>query len=408
MMNKIKDLIYKLMWWRKSHKEDLSQDKTLDFEISQEEPKAKFFDFISLQNIKTKFQTFVSKINYRRLKKMEIDKGEVKANIKAKTQLFKLPKEAPFSFDKLSKILDVEARPKLNALYVFLFFILGSFISGKILALLLTPSSTKEVIQLTSIDLDFSRDLTNRSIQTMRESKIFKTETIKKDDIKKPIQTQEKCRVATKPSKLPLKLLNATVLQDSVKSIASVQVRNLSDAQNFREGDKIEELAQIDKIDRFSLIIKNLKDGQCEIIETKNNKERTSPISVLSPRESATFRASKPKIAGIENNGNQFTVEKNFMREKMKDLSSILTQARGIQMTNPDGSLAFKVVDVEPGGIFSYLGIQDNDIITGINGQPITDLNQVMNLFGKITELDSLNLTIRRDGSEETQDYKFQ
>ena len=97
----------------------------------------------------------------------------------------------------------------------------------------------------------------------------------------------------------------------------------------------------------------------------------------------------------------------SFMKQKMSNISDILTQARGIQINNPDGSISFKIVDVQPGGIFAHLGIENNDVITQINGQQISDLNAVMSLFGKMTKINKLNLMIKRNGSQLPLDYKF-
>jgi type II secretory pathway component PulC len=91
----------------------------------------------------------------------------------------------------------------------------------------------------------------------------------------------------------------------------------------------------------------------------------------------------------------------------MKDIASILTQARAIKIQNPDGSLAFKMTEMDPQGIFPYLGLQDQDIITSINGKPIYDMNEVMSLFARIKNLDNLQLGVKREGSDSVQEYSI-
>ena len=56
------------------------------------------------------------------------------------------------------------------------------------------------------------------------------------------------------------------------------------------------------------------------------------------------------------------------------NISSVLTQARAIPITNGDGTISFKVTEIVPGSIYSQLNIQENDIITGINGKKLTQL----------------------------------
>ena len=137
------------------------------------------------------------------------------------------------------------------------------------------------------------------------------------------------------------------------------------------------------------------------------DKGRPSPIALMSPAKSKAFTKNKTKIEGVENDGNKYTIEKGFLQDKMKNISDVLTQARGSQLTNPDGTLSFKIVDIEPGGLFSYLGIQNNDVITHINGKKISNLNEVMSLFGKISNVDKMNLTVTRGGDEVPLQYNI-
>lgn len=98
----------------------------------------------------------------------------------------------------------------------------------------------------------------------------------------------------------------------------------------MREGEQISNLAKIFKITRLQILVKNLENGICEGIESDKGRESRSPISVMSASKSREFKANK-KISGIENDGNKFSISKNFLDEKMKDISSILTQAKAIK-----------------------------------------------------------------------------
>jgi type II secretory pathway component PulC len=142
----------------------------------------------------------------------------------------------------------------------------------------------------------------------------------------------------------------------------------------------------------------------CESIPSDAAEEATSPISVMTPGESKAYKATK-KMAGIENVGNKFIISKALLDEKMKDIGAILTQARAVQIQNPDGTLSFKMTEMDPNGVFTYLGLQDQDIITSIDGKPIYDLNEVMRKFGNISNLDKMQLGIKREGSDSMQDY---
>jgi hypothetical protein len=168
----------------------------------------------------------------------------------------------------------------------------------------------------------------------------------------KPVLADTNCDTADVASSLPIKLINTIVLQDSVKSIASVQVRSGRDLKEVHEGDSLEGMAKIFHITRLELVIKNLQTGSCELVTSDKAKESGSPIQVMSTAQGNAFKAQQ-KIKGIDNVGNKYSISKDLLNDKLKDISSVLTQARAIKIQNPDGSIAFKITEIEAGGVFS-------------------------------------------------------
>jgi type II secretory pathway component PulC len=92
----------------------------------------------------------------------------------------------------------------------------------------------------------------------------------------------------------------------------------------------------------------------------------------------------------------------------LANINQILTEAKAVQITNPDGTLAYKMTEVIPGSIYSQLNIQENDIITHINGKKIENLNELMSLLGRIKEIDQFQLTLKRNGMNENLEYNFE
>jgi type II secretion system protein C len=275
---------------------------------------------------------------------------------------------------------------------------------GKICALSIKGAPHINTSKDYSLRLDLENDFNPQTLAQVRSLNIFKTNTGLGG---KKTMADTKCEDAQQESSLPIKLVNTIVLQDTVKSLASVQVRGDRLLQEVREGDQISNLAKIFKITRLQILVKNLGNGMCESIASDGgNEERSSPISVMTPTQSREFKANR-KMPGIENEGNKFSISKALLDEKMKDIATILTQARGVKIQNPDGTLAFKLTEMDPNGIFPYLGLQDQDIITSINGKAIYDLNEVMGLFAKIKNLDKLQLGIKREGSDSMLDYNI-
>ena len=198
-------------------------------------------------------------------------------------------------------------------------------------------------------------------------------------------------------------------MQDRVKSIASVQIRNKD--QYIREGDKIDGMAIIGAIDNDRIIFRNLKNGNCEFIESKNIKSNNKTNKTFSKVKIHSADKAKnllPADPNIQVDGNKFKINSSIRSELMDNITDVLSQARAIQIKNSDGSLAFKIVEIVPGSIYSKLNIQENDVITKINGQKIENLNEIMSLFGRIKDLKNLDLGIERDGIENDFQYSFE
>jgi type II secretory pathway component PulC len=64
--------------------------------------------------------------------------------------------------------------------------------------------------------------------------------------------------------------------------------------------------------------------------------------------------------------------------------------------------------EIVPGSIYSQLNIQEGDMITGINGKKITNMAELMNLFGQIDKIDHFELSLSRDGVEQNLEYDFE
>lgn len=298
------------------------------------------------------------------------------------------------------RLLSRDSYTNHNRAFVLSFLLISTYSIGKITALVLRGRPTFAP-PVTMTELTVEESFQASDLAQVKALDPFRT---KVGAGPKKELADTKCDSAETKTSLPIKLVNTVVLQDSVKSIAAVQVRSGRDLKQIREGDTLEGLAKIFKIDRLGLVIKNLQTGECESVSNEKAQDARKTISVMSPEQSAQFKAQQ-KIKGIENQGNKYVIAKDLLDEKLKDIQSVLTEARAIKIQQPDGTLAFKITEIEAGGIFSYLGIQNEDIITSINGKPISDLNEVMALFGRIKNIDQLQLGVRRDGEETQMDY---
>jgi type II secretion system protein C len=432
MINKFKDFL-KSKLSRKSTRDSLDQDEFLDQEISNDDLQEGFQDEKTghhqlpvTSSWKDKFKITLPSL---RKKKVESDDftsedlaqpresfaDRLRSKISGNVKEWKLPEGfkskpssgpsilSPSLTRSIEKLLSREARETIHQVSLIAVICAITYTLGKVTALVLRGSPAIDSARNYAITINPESDFQPGTLAQVRSINIFRTNTV--NGPKKKV-ADTKCDQAQQESALPIKLVNTIVLQDTIKSLASVQVRGDRDLQEVREGDQISDMARIFKITRLEILVKNLESGVCESIASEKARDAKSPISMMSPTQSKQFKANK-KINGIDNVGNKFAISKTLLDEKMKDIASVLTQARAIKIQNPDGTLAFKLTEMDPQGIFPYLGLQDQDIITSINGKPIYDMNEVMGLFAKIKNLDNLQLGVKREGSDSLQEYSI-
>jgi type II secretion system protein C len=391
MINKFKDFLKKIS--SKKNKDVSGQD---DFSDDQHLPEHSTVN--TREKFLRPFLNFRAKIKNIHIKDFKLPKRM--ASISSGQSLLSL---SPNISKSIERFLSKSARETIHQVSIITLICTITYTLGKSTALFIKGVPTVDSAKDYKVTIQLDQDFNPLTLAQVKSINIFRTNTglgTKKN------LADTKCEEAQQDSGLPIKLINTIVLQDSIKSIASVQIRGDRILQELREGEQISNLAKIFKITRLSLLVKNLESGVCESIDSEKGKEVRSPISIMSPSQSRQFKALK-KMTGIENDGNKFVISRALLDDKMKDIASILTQAKAIKIQNPDGTMAFKLTEMDPQGIFTYLGLQDQDIITSINGKPIYDMNEVMGLFAKIKNLDALQLGLKREGSDSLLDYNI-
>lgn len=331
--------------------------------------------------------------------------GRFKARLAKINSLNKL--DSFSSNDFILKFFSPYSRGKIHAFFIIFSVAILTYLLGKGSALFLNSRMPPTSALKSNIVIPYEiTDSTLQGLNQISTANLFNIKESDKSERKKETLDIANivCTDAEKPSAEPLKLLDTIVLQDSVKSVASVQMRESSELINVREGEELNNTVLVSKITRMKIILKNLTSGECEYIASDEEAEAVMPnIQVHSEKNArALFKSSIPEI---KNNGNSFKIKKSFRDKMINNMSEVLTQAKAIQITNPDGTLSFKMTDVVPGSIYSNLNIQNDDIINSINGKKIENLNELMGLLGRIKEIDQFQIGLKRNGVEQNLEY---
>ncbi len=333
---------------------------------------------------------------------------------------------ARIDFEKIfDSVFSPASRPLIHWSFVALLTILPVYLAGRMLGLTLQSPTAKNF----SSPLDSGVSISafpplRQQIQFIESNDLFKAqgEIQAAPDCRanpqapgcapqKKVDPNLICDDAKQRSSLPITLLSTIVLQDEVKSVASVQVRGEKDLLNLRKGEEIPRLAEITGVHPSKLIIKNKRTGLCEFLMTQDTTPPNVSSSIRIERnpERGKKLLQAAQDTGIRVSGdNKFKIKKSLRDSMLSNIGEVLTQARAVQIKNPDGSLSFRMQEIVPGSIYSKLNIENGDIITKINGKGFTSVNDVMSLFGQLKERDHYEISVMRNGAETTFEYDFE
>ena len=321
----------------------------------------------------------------------------------------KLKNSSTGSEQLILSILGKDGRAKTHKFFVYALCLTLFYNVGKFTGLFLGKEKPQ------TAQSNFSRPKTynpRKDIAAIERNNIFNAleseeEKVVKDEPKKTKEPEIKvCLTAQSQSSLSLKLLHTVVLQDTVKSVASVSKRGK--ILNIREGERIDNLAEIGRIENKRIIFKNLSSKKCEYIASEKDEKKSlfPEPKIVSAKEGKKLTKGL-KGDNIQVEGNKFKIKKSLRDDLLSNVGEILTQARAVPIKNPDGTLSFKMTEVVPGSIFSQLNIKNGDIVTGLNGRKIKNMNELMSMFGKIKQNNNYEITIKRDGAEQNLNYNF-
>jgi general secretion pathway protein C len=180
-------------------------------------------------------------------------------------------------------------------------------------------------------------------------------------------------------------------VKDELKSVASVEDKGSNAVVAVRVNDQINPDALVQKIETTKVIFFNRGTGRREFIDLPMD------TITLSTRSSGGRGATVG--GGIQKVGEtHFVIDRGEVDKALANINEILTQARCVpnfENGKPSGYRCFQIV---PGSIYDKLGLQDNDVICGLNGQAVNDPGRAFEIFNNLRTLNQIEICINRNG----------
>jgi general secretion pathway protein C len=196
---------------------------------------------------------------------------------------------------------------------------------------------------------------------------------------------------------LPFNLIGTIILKDELRSIATIEDRSASLVYPVRLDDEIPSKAKILKIEPRKVIFINTASGRREYVELPEEFEGGAPRVAISPSGKAA--------TAIDRQGNSFNIPRLELDRAFADLNTVLQQARAVPHYENGVPAGYKLFQVVPEGLFAKLGLKEQDIICGIDGQPVNDPAKALELLNQMRTANHVDLCVKRDGKTQTFAY---
>lgn len=201
-------------------------------------------------------------------------------------------------------------------------------------------------------------------------------------------------------STLPLTLDGTLVHADPMKSVATITVKSKTGANSYIVDSEIDNMARVTKIERRKVIFRNLNNQRLEFIEIP----REPGVSLVTT-SGTPAPGGGPVVAKGEF---EFSMTRAEVNKYTQNLGEVLQQARMVPNIVPgsggkvDG---FRFVAIQPGSIYEKLGFKPDDIIKGVNGEPVDSPTKAMELYNALKTESRVQLSVNRGGRDETFRY---
>ncbi len=190
------------------------------------------------------------------------------------------------------------------------------------------------------------------------------------------------------PTKLGLALLG-TVSGTGGFDFAVIEEKDKKKQGLFKEGDSVA-AATIIRIMR-GIVVLRVADRD-EILKMEEGDHRSK------------VGGRRSEVRGIKN---VIKVKKTDIDNAFKNMGKMLAQVRIRPYFSSGKSDGFMVSRIKPGSIFQKMGMQNGDIIQGVDNEPIKSPDEMMKLYNGLKSGSEINLNIKRKGRQEELSYIF-
>lgn len=222
-------------------------------------------------------------------------------------------------------------------------------------------------------------------------------------DARKQVASQQKI-IDAPETRLRLDLKGVFASTNSAEALAIISSSKDKDKM-YRIGDKVMGGAILHSVFADRVILK--RNGQLETLRLPKPKVDSKAFynSNSQPQGSNLSAVISPEPAIAVNKTSAERLRE--MRDTLKDDPAKIWQQIRINPVMKDGEVEGYTLDHNDQSFMTSMNIRKTDVITSINGQSLSDPATLYGLMATLSEEDSIELTVVRNGQEQTIQLSF-
>lgn len=206
-------------------------------------------------------------------------------------------------------------------------------------------------------------------------------------------------------SSLPFNLKGTIIHANPKRSVATIQAGSLDKTFSYREGDLIENQAEIRSIERAKVVFFNQNNNLLEYILIPEETNQLD-LSYYKQEEKSPIKSTESKNSLMRKMGeNNYQVDRSVLNEHLMKLPEILNQARMVPHREAGEIVGFRFASIDKDSVFEKLGFQKGDIIKGVDGESVTNPEQALELFERLKGESGFKMLVEKEGQEIELEY---
>lgn len=250
--------------------------------------------------------------------------------------------------------------------------------------------------------------LNQSAIDSILKRNLFNSEGQALDQ-KKPDQAKEQQQAEAVKSDLRVKLLGTIYGGDPFSGIALVENDEKKTINSFMCGDSLLKDTIVKEIHQEKIIID--RSGRLEYIEvqrealSRGRRGRKKAVPVVSEPTVAPLATDPPPATfreeGFERKDKDIVMSQAYRQKLLTgDFTKVLQDAKATPNVGPDGQInGFILTRIRKDSIYEKAGMQNDDVITEINGVPLSDASQAIKHLNSLRNESEIEVRGTRGGS---------